>query len=307
MTQRAIVDAVDGGALIRLSRGLYVSAADWRSARTEQRELLHVAAAQRRLRLERPLFVLSSAAALHGLPLARASARGAHIASARSNGRVRSRNPLVARHEIEVAEADVVEVDGICCTSVTRTVADLARLARPETALAAADAALRAIAWDHDDHVYDDNAAEAYRSAMLAHLRTGARGVVQARRLLTLADGRADRPGESISRLYLHEIGFRNIRPQVPVAGPHGSPYWLDFSLDDADVWAEFDGLGKYVDDAFRRQGESADDVVLREKEREDWIRGATGRRVVRWNWEHIASADTLAARLAAFGIRPRP
>ncbi|HYP74272.1 MAG TPA: hypothetical protein VEP72_09290, partial [Microbacterium sp.] len=133
---------------------------------------------------------------------------------------------------------------------------------------------------------------------------SGSRGVVRARELLELADGRADGPSESISRLYLHWLGFAP-RLQVAIAGPSGHDYYVDFGIDEADVWGEFDGKVKYVDAAMRRPGEDAEAVVLREKAREDWIRGSTGRRVVRWGWDDLADLGTFSRRLAAYGVFP--
>lgn len=51
--------------------------------------------------------------------------------------------------------------------------------------------------------------------------------------------------------------------------------------------------------------GRSSAAVFDEEKQREDWIRGATQRRFARWGWSHIETAPLLGRRLAAFGIRP--
>ena len=44
--------------------------------------------------------------------------------------------------------------------------------------------------------------------------------------------------------------------------------------------------------------------ILLAEKEREDWVRGMTGKRVVRWGWAEAQTRLLLARRLMAFGIR---
>ncbi|RZI95026.1 MAG: hypothetical protein EOO67_03425 [Microbacterium sp.] len=121
-----------------------------------------------------------------------------------------------------------------------------------------------------------------------------------------MGDGRAQLPGESISRLYLMQLGFAAPRLQVPVVGPAGHHYYVDFGLDDVGVWGEFDGRDKYLDPVMRG-GVDLEEVLLQEKAREDWIRGTIGRRVVRWDGRHIASASTLARRLAAFHVEPPP
>ena len=53
------------------------------------------------------------------------------------------------------------------------------------------------------------------------------------------------------------------------------------------------------------RSGLTLEQVLLRKKQREDWIRGVTQRPFARWKWEHLRTRDTLGARLASFGIRP--
>lgn len=302
---RAIRHAVATGALHRLSRGLYVDGTRWSLAKTEEQELFLAVAAHHRLQGETAVFVSTSAAALHELPLVRVAPRRAHVAGPKANGQVRACSPFVARHELTIARVDVIEIDGIRVTSLARTVADLLRTAPAETAISVADAALRREAWDNDAHTYDEARAAAFRAHVSRRLHTGARGVVQARRLLDMADGRADGPGESISRLYLLTLGVNRLRLQVPVAGPRGRDFYVDFGLDDAGVWGEFDGKAKYTDPALRRPGETAEDVLLRQQERENWIVGATERRFVRWGWEHIASIDTLARRLSEFRVLP--
>ncbi|WP_448258251.1 hypothetical protein [Microbacterium aurum] len=304
-TNRGIVADVKANRLHKLSRGLYVDGAAWQAAKPEGQELIRTVAAHGRMRGGSAVFVATSAGAVQQLPLPRLFLKRTHVAAPRANGQVEASAPFVARHAVTIAPEDVVEVDGIPCTNLARTVADLLRTTPAETGISAIDAAMRQRAWDAETRTYDEEAAEQFRDEVARHLRSGSRGVVQARRLLAIADGRADGPGESISRLYLIELGFLRLRLQVAVPGPKGHDYHVDFGLDDAGVWGEFDGAGKYTDAALRRFGETAEDVVRREKAREDWIRGLTGMRMVRWEWAHIASAETLRRRLAAFGVFP--
>lgn len=86
--------------------------------------------------------------------------------------------------------------------------------------------------------------------------------------------------------------------------GPRGRPYYVDFSLEDARALGEFDGSIKYIDGRMLDDRTTAE-AFDREKQREDWIRGVTGLPLVRWGWTHIETAESLARRLASFGIRP--
>ncbi len=301
-TSRGIDRALDDGSLIRVSPGRYARGDIWRDEFGEGRHLLRVAGTFADLRSD-AVACLTSAAVLHRLPLWRLEPARVHLAGLRLNGRTTG-SLTVARHRAAIPRGDVVEIAGIPCTSLPRTVADLIRHLDPARGLVVADAAMRARAFDPVTREYDGDKAEAFRFAVGARLRSGARGVKHARRTLELADGRAESPGESVSRMLLVQIGFAVPRIQVEVPSPRGRPYRVDFGLDDVDAWGEYDGEVKYRDPRMRAVDEVGLDVLLAEKEREDWIRGTTNRRYVRWGSAHLTEA-ALARRLAAFHIRP--
>lgn len=305
LSGRSILARVRDGEWHRVDRGWYVSQGDWRSATTETRHLVRVIAAHaRRASPSSLVFSHCSAAVLWGLPLARLEPRRVHISGSRANGHVSGGDPLVSRHEVAVPARDIVDIGGMLCTSLARTVADFIRCATEEAGIALADAALRQVAWDASTRSYDLRAAGAFVAEVHERLPLGGRGVKRARWVLGLADGRAELPGESISRLQLLRLGFAAPRLQVPVAGPRGHWYFIDFGLDDAGAWGEFDGQGKYSDPAMLN-GKDIATVVRQEKEREDWVRGTTNRKFARWESRHIATPAALQTRLAAFHIHP--
>lgn len=171
------------------------------------------------------------------------------------------------------------------------------------TAVALADAALRSQAQPGFPAVYDPVAAARFTAEVqeCPALQPGSAHGVQARWVLAFADGRAQLPGESLSRLFLHQLGFAPPRLQVRV--PHDTGFYdIDFGMDDVDAWGEFDGNGKYTD-ARMLAGRTTADVLLAEKAREDDIRGRTGRRLVRWGWPHLASLEAFHHRLRTFRI----
>lgn len=132
----------------------------------------------------------------------------------------------------------------------------------------------------------------------------GARGIRQARRVIAFAQPAAQLPGESISRLYLSQLGFAAPRLHVRVPGPAGRDYEMDFAFDALRTFGEFDGVRKYSDPLYLR-GRTPEQALLDEKRREDWVRGTTQWRIVRWEMSHLSSARTLESRLARFGIAP--
>jgi hypothetical protein len=131
----------------------------------------------------------------------------------------------LARHCEPLSDEDVEIHDGGPCTSLARTTFDVVRVVPRETAVAFADAALRKVAVE--GRTYDVDAAEHWRLGMLERVgrARGARGIRQAEEVIRFADGRAELPGESVTRLQLHRLGVRDFGLQIPVAGPRGANY----------------------------------------------------------------------------------
>ncbi|WP_309065788.1 hypothetical protein [Microbacterium sp.] len=290
------------GDLVRVRPGVFALGEEWQRARPEGL----VVARARALTLtasEPPVFSHETAAAIHALPLFRPDPLRVHIS-------LDSRRPGACtgtvRHRAELRDDEVVEVDGLRVTSLSRTVADVARTASRERAVVVADAALRRAAGGPQQDDYDLEEAAAFCAVVRTIANRSAHGSARAERVLAFADGRAQLPGESISRIRLVQLGFHGIRLQVRVPGPNGDPYFVDFGGDGDDgFWlGEFDGRTKYAD-ADMRRGRSPARVVEAEKFREDWIRGVTRAPMARWGWTHIDTPEALGTRLRAFGIRP--
>ena len=300
-TDRSISAAVTTGAVIHLRRGWYMDAADHAALTSEERHRAHVIAVARDAR-GGAVMSHTSAAVLWRLPLYRIRCVRVHMTTL-----PRARNssaPDVMRHIAPIEAGDCAMIDGIRCTSLDRTVFDLIGGLTREAAVAVADAAERQMAgrlreWDLD-------ARASWRRRLGARLEAanGMRGVRQARWVADFADGRAQLPGESVSRLQLHRLGFASPELQAPVPGPAGRMYFVDFHLQDVGCFGEFDGKDKYFDEALR-SGRSLEQVLYDEKCREDWIRGTTQERFARWESEHIGTPRALGARLSAFGITP--
>lgn len=299
MTDRLISRELGAGVLVKVRRGWYINGALWRQLWDESRHVALLIAVWRDASTSKPVFSHASAAVLWGLPWFGRLEPRAHVVVGDAD---RSSAPDVFRHEGSLPDEDCYVIHGMHCTALARTLADVARTARSEPGIAVADAAFQLVAGQ--PRHYDESAAEVWRDELQRRFEVrGGRGIRIARRLIDIADGRADRPGESVSRLQLHRLGFARVRPQVHVPGPTGD-YWVDFAIDDAQAFGEFDGKAKYLDEAMR-SGLTLEEVLLKEKRREDWIRGTTGRRFVRWESGDISSPARLGARLASFGVMP--
>ncbi len=298
-TDRRIAAAVRAGALHQFRRGWFIDADERRKLWEEERHRAHVIAVAREARGP-AVMSHSSAAVLWRLPLYNMRLVRVHMTTDAPH-RISS-SPDVQRHVAPLRPDDVNIIDGIRCTSLSRTVFDLIRTLPPEAAVSVADAAERQMAergWE-----WDLDAVTSWRRALQARLdeASGARGIRQARWVGEFADGRAQSPGESVSRLHLFRLGFETPELQVRVDGPHGAEYFVDFGLRALRAFGEFDGKDKYLDEA-KRSGKSIEQVVLEEKQREDWIRGTTQWRFARWESPHLRTARTLGLRLASFGI----
>lgn len=300
MHDRAIARAVAHGDLHRVRPGWYVWHSEWEHLWPEGRHLVHVLAVARDARGAPAVNAGPSAAVIHGLPLYRLAPKRVELLIA--TPRHIHSSPDVLRREGVLPSSDVTRVDGIPVTTLERTVVDMARSVTLEAAVCVADAALRKVAVRRN--VQNEDLAAAWRDRMNGQLvqARGQRGIRQARWVVAFADGRAHLPGESTSRVQLHRIGFRDLDLQVPVPASGSGTYWLDFGLNDVDAFGEFDGVEKYTNAALR-SNRTIEQVMLDEKRREDWIRGTTGRRVLRWGDADAATAAALATRLRAFGV----
>lgn len=297
---RRLREDVAAGRLVRLHRGFYVRAEDWATLWWEGQHLLKVLAVRAASPGAGPLFSHTSAAVLWGLPLYGMGDKPVQIVV---DGRRHSRVIAgVVRRDMRLAADDVTELDGFRLTSLTRTALDVARTGTFEMAVGCADAALRQVSVTGQQR--DADADAEWRADAMKRAAAGLRGVRRARCVIDFADGRAQLPGESVSRVRLHQLGFSQYDLQIPVTGSQGERYWVDFSFLRSRTFGEFDGDGKYSD-ATLRSAPTAHEAVLAEKRREDEIRGVTGWGFARWGYEHIRTPDALGARLAAFGVRP--
>lgn len=111
----------------------------------------------------------------------------------------------------------------------------------------------------------------------------------------------AESPGESWSRVLIHELGFEPPALQKRFRLPDGRHVRVDFWWEGAGVVGEFDGLMKYRQSS-GLTGESAEEIVIREKLREDGLR-SLGLRVIRWTWSDLREPERLRRLLLGAGV----
>jgi hypothetical protein len=161
--------AIEGGALHRVTRGIYAPRDRWRTLAPWERYRARVHAAS--MRHPDATYALESAAALHGLPLfgepSEVHVLGGDDTRSRMSGGVRVHTTSEPR--------ELVRAEGVPATSLTDTVVDLARARHHAVGLAVADAALRLDPTLRVEHLVACNESRASsrgrRHARWAHAR----------------------------------------------------------------------------------------------------------------------------------------
>lgn len=262
-TDAQLAVRVRRGDLVRVAVGWYASGEDWHGADASDQHLLRALAVEQNAQRP-PVFSHSSAALLQQLPTPRIDPHRVHTL-APAGMRSSSRHHL-ARHHADFSDDELVTVAGLHCTDPTRTTIDIARLMGFEAGLVCADAVLRARA-------RESGGVGHARAQMLKRLNRLPKGNGSRRARLTLefASALAESPLESMSRLQLARLGFE-VREQVSVPAHGGGEYRIDFELIGYETFLEVDGRVKYTDECMRG-GRPLDELLLEEKQREDWIR----------------------------------
>lgn len=283
--------------------GRYLPQEFWETSSDEDRHLARMLAVHRAATTA-PVFSHVSAAVLLNLPIYGESGPNVHT-NVGPSGSGRPSGGLI-RHKSRLPEGDVVEIAGLRCTSPERTLLDLGCTGPAELALACADGYLRSefrvarsIDWARLGEWRDDMERR-------LHERRAARGVRTARQVFALATPVLDSVLESVSHLQLRRLGFE-LELQASVPGPNGRPYHIDFEFLGLDLYGECDGKAKYTDPALLG-GLTAEQLVYRDKRRQDWICGSTGKALIRWGYSEAITVRHLARRLRAFNVPiPRP
>lgn len=265
------------GDLTRLRRGFYApsEALDSRSGHLK------------RIRATAPLvddtsvFSHTSAAVIHGLPTPREDLDTVTM-TRRSPGHG-DRSPRLRVRHTEITDDEITLIDDLPVTTLVRTVTDLARTSDHGWALATVDAALgRGVT------------GEELHNQLALHPRLHGRS--RARRIIRLADARAESPAESFSRLSIARAGLPTPELQVEIVDPAGEVIARpDFLWPDQGVVGEVDGIIKYRDLLLPGQAPAA--VILAEKQRDARLERC-GYRVIHWGWAEASSPSALARLL---------
>ncbi|WP_229051168.1 hypothetical protein [Aeromicrobium sp. Leaf350] len=193
----------------------------------------------------------------------------------------------VACRQALLSPHDVTDEHGTLTTTAVRTTSDLLRRQYRPYALASGDQMLRAGLIDLGE------------LSDAVHRLKGFPGIRQARSLVGLIDALAESPGESWTRLRLHDAGFPHPELQVVVIDRDGIERRLDMAYVLQLAAAEFDG---------RQHHTSATDTAL-DRDRRDPLSAQLGWRFVIARRESLFGPDDSFERRVGelIGFTPIP
>lgn len=280
---RAFHRMVRRGSAQRIRHGAYTTPARWETSGPAERHLLVARAAfltaKAPVALSHISSVLTHTSAWWDLPLGEVDLTrlDGHAAGRREAG-VRQHSPTRTLVSVE-------PFDGLVRTTAAQAVMELATEVDLERGLVVANSML------HEGLVtVEQLKAQAVEMATTPGTRCH-------EVLLLECDPRIESVGETRTLFALRGSGLPRPIPQYPVTDSTGRAFaYLDFALPELGVWLEFDGRVKY--ERLLRPGESASDVVLRERNRERKVEAITGWVCVRVTWADLVDPTRLHARI---------
>ncbi len=278
----ALAALVRSGDLVHVRRGAYVLGQWWHGATPEERLGLRARALMHARARDCEVASHQSALALHALPL-----HGCPLDVVDLSGTVvRSRIRTGLRVHPSDESLPVLDIAGCRAVDVGSALVQVALRHGRDAFVVPGDAAL----------ARGGVTLEAMSQA-ITRLGGSTRQAVRAHRWLRLLDAKSESPGESRTRLLLHDLGYV-ARSQVLIEDAPGHVVArVDFLIDDH-VVVEFDGLVKYG----AADGRAA---LAAEKAREDLLR-ALGYEVVRVVWSDLQHPRAVDAKVRAAIARAR-
>ncbi|ARC56508.1 hypothetical protein AS850_05400 [Frondihabitans sp. 762G35] len=283
----ALRRATARGDLVRVASGRHVRSEHWETYDENARHAMRAIAVVSRMASPKVLSHASAGAAW-GFP--RLGPLPARVEVIDPAATIPQTTSTARKHAGPLGAGDVVERYGVPVTTAARTTLDLVVSGTLRQAVVVLDHALRTGLTDTEDLV----------DRLLA--RGNCRNRKRARRAIDFATPLAESPGESLSRLVIAEAGLEPPHLQHAFS-THRGRFVVDFWWPAVGDVGEFDGETKYLE-SDRWSGRSAAKTVLREKYREDAIRGVPGvRAFVRWSWRDALTPAQVPTLLARAGV----
>jgi len=280
--KNAITRQVRAREWTRLRHGAYCLTALWDELDVNGRRAL---VAEAVYRMAKTHVALSHITALDrlGVPYWDLDDQLTHVT--RSDGKAGRKEAGVAQHRGTMVAEDLTVIDGLWVTNGTRTAIDCITITDVEHGVVAVNGLVRA--------------GETTLELVQRRLETMRRrpDTLGADIVLRLAGGRTESIGEDRTLFMLWMAGFPMPQAQYPIRDRSGRVVArVDFAWPELGVFLEFDGKVKYQ--SLLQPGETASDVVVREKKREELICGLTGWRCIRITWFDLEHPDRTIVRI---------
>lgn len=278
----ALKRALRGGHIVRLRQGAYLLGERWDSALPVERHSLLLAAVRKQYD-DTVAASHVSACIEQGGPAWGLDLSSAHVTSL--DGTSERNQAKVVHHRGTCRVGDLTRDATGWITAPTRTALDTASLAPQEPAVAVLDWFLQMGLTTRSEIEVGFAAMKHWPDTLGLH------------RVLQLADGLAESVGETRTRLMCRRERIPAPTPQFEIRHPSGRVAGrVDFAWPERRVMLEFDGLQKYH--RYRRPGESIEEMVIREKRREDLLRELTGWLMIRLIWRDLERPQATADRI---------
>ena len=283
LTDNGIARLVRDNVLVRIRYGAYVPHGAWTACSAEDRHRLRCRAVLRSAHESTVLSHTSSlverGVPLWGLPLDRVHTT--RTTERRAGRRTDGWTP----HRAALGEDDVEELNGVPVTRAARSAVEVTTIASVEVALVVVNRLLFARAMTLETFAAEVERCRTWPRTLTANL------------VIPLADARLESVGEDRFSYLAYRFGLPKPEPQVKVFDEYGNLIGrVDFAWPELGVFLEFDGKVKYAQ--HRREGETLDEFLMREKRREELVCQVTGWTCIRVTWDQLSQPEVLAARI---------
>ena len=286
---KAIARLVREGTWVKLRHGAYTESATWAELDERGRHALRARAVA--LQARTPVVVSHvSGCTFYDAPSWGLDLTTVHVT--REDGKAGRREAGVDQHSGALQDGDVVAVDGLPVMSATRVALETTMVAPVEASLGVVNHLL------HANHTTLSLLRERY--AGMGQWP----GSLTTDLVLRLADPRVESLGETRCCYLFFANGLPKPDLQHTITDRSGRVIArVDFAWPELGVFVEFDGRVKY--EKLLKPGQSASDVVIAEKRREELICRLTGWRCLRLTWRDLEDPRDFLASLWALLKRP--
>ena len=284
MTDTQIDRLVRAKVLKRIRYGAYVRHDVWDSLSPEDRHRLLARAVRARAHSDTALTHVSSLIE-RGIPLWGFALDVVHTTRTGRDQRAGRRQRDWVPHRGILAVEDREEINGVPVSTAARSAFEVSTLGGVERALVAVNRLLHATIMTIDEFKEQADAHRDWPGSLTTNL------------VVHLADSRLESVGEDRFSYLVFKHGLPKPEPQFEVFDELGTLVArVDFAWPELGVFVEFDGKVKY--ERYRREGETLDEFLMREKAREVLVCQLTGWTCVRITWADFSRSELVATRI---------